>query len=129
MFYPEITNVKKNILVVDDEDNVREFLNTALSESYSLSTVEKCSDAVGLMADTVFSLALVDVRMAGMNGLEFLTYCRKHCPEMHIILMTGHPDLKDAVSSIKEGALDYIAKPIDLNNCQQRRDFSPISPV
>ena len=116
MLYPEITNVKKNILVVDDEDNVREFLNTALSESFSVSTAGNCSDALGLMADTVFSLALVDVRMAGMNGLEFLTYCRKHCPEMHIILMTGHPDLKDAVSSIKEGALDYIAKPIDLNN-------------
>lgn len=126
MFYPEIANTKKNILVVDDEENVREFLKTALSESYSVSTAETCNNAIELMADTIFSLALVDVRMAGMNGLEFLTYCKKHYPRMHIMLMTGQPDFKDAVSSIKEGALDYIAKPIDMDelNCKMDSAFT-----
>jgi serine/threonine protein kinase len=116
MFYPEITEVKRNILVLDDDESVCKFLKTALSESYSVATAETGRKAIELTVDTVFNLALVDVGMVGMNGFEFLAYCKKHCPAMNVILMTGHPDVKDAINSIKEGALDYIGKPIDLHN-------------
>ncbi len=59
-------------------------------------------------------VVVTDVRMDGMNGLELLTRLRETDPDLMVLVMTAHEDMKTAVTAIKEGALDFLVKPVEL---------------
>ena len=102
-----------NILVVDDEESIRELLSRILAEKFNVHLSASAEEALLLLRKNRYELAIVDVNMPGKSGREMLRICRKEYPNMHIILMTGMPELADAVDTVKEGAFYYLPKPID----------------
>ncbi|MFI3268061.1 MAG: sigma-54 dependent transcriptional regulator [Rikenellaceae bacterium] len=105
------------ILVIDDERHIRNTLKEALSyESHIVCTSENCTDALQQMAKTNYDLIISDVKMEGMDGIEFLCHISNDEAYQHIpvIIITGHGNVDMAVKALKNGAFDFIEKPIDL---------------
>ena len=109
-----MTGVTPRIAIVDDERAQLELLSTALRSSGYLTV--KCANGVeALAAAPDCSLMLLDVRMPGMSGLEVLERVKTEWPALPVILLTAFIDVRDAVAAIKAGALDYLEKPVDID--------------
>ena len=106
-------NVIPDILVVDDEEYVRNFLFDALKiVPYNVEAASNTDEAIALLDKKQFDLILSDINMPGMSGMGLLSICKEKYPHTEIILITGDPELDSAVDSIKCGAFDYLSKPI-----------------
>lgn len=107
---------KETILVVDDELNTREGLKIALEQDgYNVITAASGAHAKQILEKTKINLILSDLNMPGINGLELLQLARKMFPEMAIIIITGYGSIETAVKAMKDGAYDFITKPIDID--------------
>ncbi len=109
-----MTNTKPCIAVVDDEPAQRELLAAALRSS-GYSTILCADGRQALEAAHLCHLMLLDVRMPGMTGLEVLERVSEEWPSLPVILLTAFIDVRDAVTAIKTGALDYLEKPVDID--------------
>lgn len=108
--------MKANILVVDDELLLRDVLYDYLSRhEFEVYLASNGAKALEIAKETKIHLALVDIRMSGMDGLEVTVELKKIDPSIIIIIMTGYPSLNTAVSAIKSGASEYIVKPFRLD--------------
>ena len=102
------------IAIVDDEQFQRELLDAALrSAGYDTLLCSSGVEAIEMAAHC--DLMILDVRMPGMNGIEALEHIKKERPSLPVILLTAFIDVRDAVTAIKAGALDYLEKPIDID--------------
>ena len=100
------------ILIVDDEDFMRgAVLEVLRRENYVAMAASSAKEAIELMTNRSFAVVITDVKMPGMDGITLFRELKKHHPETSIIIMTGFPDLEDAIEVIKEGAVDYLQKP------------------
>ena len=105
-----------HIWVVDDDRSIRWVLEKALRQAgFDVSTFENASGLRDLLASTPPDAIITDIRMPGIDGLEFLSYINKSHPDLPVIVMTGHSDLSSAVSAFEGGAFEYIAKPFDID--------------
>jgi two-component system, NtrC family, response regulator AtoC len=101
------------LAVIDDEPLALKGLARLLKrEGYSVQTFCSGEDFLRRMAKEKFEIILTDVRMPGMDGLELLHKVQNDCPDTEIILFTGYASIDNAVQAIKEGAFDYIEKPL-----------------
>jgi len=106
--------MKGSILIVDDEPSVRDSLSRWFKDdSYEVGTAEGANDALTRLADRKWDLALVDIRMRGTDGIELQRKMHELDPEMAVIIMTGYASVETAVAALKNGAYDYITKPLD----------------
>jgi two-component system OmpR family response regulator len=106
--------VAGHILIVDDEDTLRHFLKLTLEdEGYRVSEAADGQAALDLLENDTFDLALVDLRMAGVDGLEVMRLFRQQSPETQIIILTGYASVPSAVEALRHGAHDYLTKPFD----------------
>ena len=104
---------RASILVVDDEEGVRSFLADALAGAgHAVVQAEDGERALALIASRAFHVVLTDLRMPGMDGMALLRELRREHPETEIIVLTAHGSIENAVQAIKEGAFDYLQKPI-----------------
>ncbi len=104
---------KGRILIVDDELVVRDSLaRWFASEGYEVTPVASAREALEL-AGRDWDLALVDIKMPGMDGLQLQARLKESDPDVVIIIMTGYATVETAVEALKRGAYDYLAKPID----------------
>jgi len=104
----------KSILVVDDEKSVRDSLKMVLEfESYEVLFAENGQDALRQLAAAPIDLILLDVKMAGMDGLEVLQRVREKRSELPVIMISGHGTIETAVEATKLGAFDFLSKPLD----------------
>ncbi|WP_297792345.1 sigma-54 dependent transcriptional regulator [uncultured Eudoraea sp.] len=106
------------ILVIEDEAAIRRVLVKILSEESETYEVEEAEDgSVGLekIKKADYDLALCDIKMPKMDGVEVLQAAKKIRPEIPFIMISGHGDLDTAVNTMRLGAFDYISKPPDLN--------------
>ena len=100
------------ILIVDDEDFMRGAVLEVLRRANHVAmTASSAKEAIDIVSNRSFSVIITDVKMPGMNGVELFRELKKRHPETSVIIMTGFPDLEDAVEVIKEGAVDYLQKP------------------
>ena len=102
------------ILVVDDEEIVRSSLSDWLAEDGH--TVRGCHDApaaLAAMREESWDLALVDIKMPGMDGLELQRRLHEIDPDLTVVMMTAFASVETAVRALKAGAYDYITKPFD----------------
>src|SRR2546427_2739638 len=100
------------VLVVDDEKNMRLSLKTVLSdEAYRVRAVDSAEEALTLLAQEEFFMAITDARLGGMSGYEFLARTRAQWPELPVLMITAYATPKLAAEAIKAGAIDYLAKP------------------
>lgn len=108
------TKTTKSILVIDDDVSFCMLLNTFLTrKGYAVSTAYSIEEAKQLFDEIKFNLILTDVRLPDGDGVEILKYVKDENPAIQVILMTGYTDIKTAVSAMKLGAFDYVAKPIN----------------
>jgi len=107
-------NSKASILIVDDETVVRDSLGKWFEEEgYFVETATSAKDALFRLPSQHWDLALVDIKMPGMDGLDLQRKIHEVDSEIIIIIMTGYASVETAVRALKEGAYDYIAKPFD----------------
>lgn len=103
------------ILVVDDEFAICQVIQDYLSlRKFVVATAGNFEEATALLSSREFDVLLSDIRMPGKSGTELLRYTRRHFPRVATILFTGYADIGLAVSSMQEGAYDFILKPIHL---------------
>ena len=106
--------IKGKLLIVDDELSVRDSLNKWFrEEGYEVHTAEDANEALTRMAETKFDAALLDIKMRGTDGIELQKRLHEIDPELISIMMTGYASVETAVEALKNGAYDYVTKPLD----------------
>ena len=106
--------MKKTILLVDDEADLREVLDISLSDTgYNVLTAENSAQALDLLNDNDIPVVITDIKMPGIDGIELLRKIKSKNPETEVIMLTGHGDLELAIKSLKHEATDFITKPIN----------------
>lgn len=102
----------KNILVVDDEEIMREVLkNTLENEGYSVSTAEDGIDALKVFREFPAPVVVTDIQMSGLDGIGLLQKIKDLRPQTMVIIMTAYGTVETAVAALRHGAFDYITKP------------------
>jgi DNA-binding NtrC family response regulator len=104
------------ILIVDDDPGQRSLLNSFLkSQHFETVTADSGEHALELLRGGKFDMMISDVRMPGLSGLETLRRARKEHVTLPVLLVTAFTDVRDAVAAMRDGAVNYLAKPIDLD--------------
>ncbi len=119
----------KPILVVEDESIMRESLRDWLAEAgYHVETAEEADKALKAITEQDFGLLILDLRLPGKDGLEVLREARAKQPQLKGIIITAYPSVQSAVAAVKEGAIDYLPKPFDLNRLEEsiRSTLGPV---
>ena len=103
-----------SVLVVDDEFSVRDSLSRWLEkDGLRVRSAENAEAALEAAAREQFDVAVIDIRMPGMDGLELQRRLRQDAPDLAVIMITAFASVDSAVRALKEGAFDYVTKPID----------------
>ena len=107
---------KSQVLVVDDEADIRELLGMTLNRmGLDAHCAGTTSEALALLGRQTYELCLTDMRLPDGDGLAVLAYVAKHHPNMPVAVITAHGSAENAVAALKAGAFDYLAKPVSLN--------------
>jgi two-component system nitrogen regulation response regulator GlnG len=105
----------QRILVADDEESIRWVLSKALKkQGFIVDLAEDGLQARTLVQNNRYDLAVLDIKMPGIHGLELLKQFRAEYPDMLIVIMTAEATMEHAVTAMKNGAYDYLTKPFDL---------------
>ena len=103
------------VLVVDDEALICNMLDRVLrSEGYEVETSTNPEDGLALLKQQPYDVLVTDLHMSGMNGLVLLERARKIQPKCEVVMMTGYATVETAREALKQGAIDYITKPLDI---------------
>ncbi len=104
------------ILIIDDEKAIRKTMREILEyESYQVEEADNGIDGLNLLREEDFDVALLDIKMPKMDGLEVLDTLLKEKIDVPVIMISGHATVDIAVDAVKKGAFDFISKPPDLN--------------
>src|SRR5438876_244079 len=104
------------ILVVVDERSILVLLKEALGQwGYLVTTAASAAEALGILKSELFDALITDIRMPDMSGLELLREVKKQDESIEVVMMTGYPTIASAVQALKEGAYDYLSKPLILD--------------
>lgn len=107
---------KAKILVVDDDSSIRKVLTAILEEKgYNVEAVETGKEAIRKSKTGFYNLALIDIRLPDMAGVQLLTEMKETKPKMAKIIITGYPSLQNAVEAVNKGADAYIIKPLNMD--------------
>ena len=115
----ETANQKRSvILIVDDDRNTREGLQRALQRHYVVRMAEDATRALALLADNEVDVLLSDLRMPGLDGLGLLRRVQAQHPATICILLTAYGSVETAVEAMKQGAYDFLTKPVNLDHLE-----------
>ena len=110
----EIEQSTGSILIVDDELSVRHALSGWFrKDGYTVAAAENATAALNLLRDGSFDVVLLDIKMPGMDGLELQQHIHEMDPSIAVIMITAFASVESAVRALKQGAFDYITKPVD----------------
>jgi DNA-binding NtrC family response regulator len=111
---PLRTAAKLSVLVIDDEEDILEYLRDFLNaEGFEVTTLADPTEAVARIRDEVFHLVVLDLMMPKISGLDLLAQIRAVDDDIAVIILTGHPSLETASASIQHEVSAYIEKPIE----------------
>ena len=103
---------QKNILIVDDDMSVRTIFSSILrKEGYRVTAVKNGYEAIKAIDEDNFDLALVDLRMPGLDGIQVLEKIKNRRPRTRVIIYTGYGSVEDEAEAMRKGAVDYLNKP------------------
>ena len=112
--------MRRRLLVVDDDDTVRESLVEALADqSTEIEAADSAERALSIVGARGADVVLTDVRMAGLDGVELLRLLRERVPDIDVVLMTAFDDMSTVVSAMREGAVEVLIKPLDLHELRR----------
>jgi two-component system, NtrC family, nitrogen regulation response regulator NtrX len=108
-----IKNAK--ILVVDDDETIRKTMKAILEdEGYIVDLASTGKEAIGKTETTVYNLALLDIRLPDMEGVELLKLLKETVPRIRKIMVTGYPSAQNAIAAVNRQADAYLVKPVDI---------------
>ena len=108
--------MKRSLLIVDDDPRVRTSLVSALGDGdMTVRAAEDAESALAALGDGPVGVVLSDVKMPGMSGLDLLKMLKERAPDLDVILMTAYDDLPLVAEAMREGAADFLVKPLDLH--------------
>jgi DNA-binding NtrC family response regulator len=110
--------MKPKILIVDDEMRMQRLFEINLSPKYEIVTSGNGDEALEILKNLDITLLVTDLRMPGMNGMTLLQHARRSYPELPVIIMTAYGTVEGAVEAMKEGAIDYILKPVKMDEME-----------
>jgi putative two-component system response regulator len=112
-----MNDAKGTVLIVDDEEPIRNILSYALQkQGYICKLAKRGDEALQSILMKDFDIALLDIDMPGMSGIEVLSQLITHRPDISVVMVTAIHDTKIAVEAMKLGAYDYVIKPFDLDD-------------
>lgn len=104
------------VLLVDDEEEFIELMSQRLeTRGLKVEAVSSGEAAVAVVADHSFDVAVVDLAMPGIGGIETLKQIKEERPDVEVIMLTGQATVKSGIEAMKHGASDFLEKPVDLN--------------
>jgi len=109
----------KRVLVVDDDPSIREALSQALAAEMELRVADSAEQALAMLSTAAPDVILSDVRMPGLDGLALLRLLRERAPTVDVVMMSAFDDMATVVTSMREGAADFLAKPLDLHDLRR----------
>ena len=110
----------KSLLIVDDDNPFRERLARAMEKKgFTVSQAESVKNGIALVKQKKPAFAVVDLRLADGNGLQVVKEIQTSNSESRVIMLTGYGNIPTAVAAIKEGAIDYLAKPADADDIER----------
>jgi len=107
------------ILVVDDDPSIRQALSHALAQNADVQVASTAEEALSGLAASSPDVILSDVRMPGLDGIELLRLVRERSPGVDVVMMSAFDDMPTIVASMREGAADFVAKPLDLHDLRR----------
>jgi DNA-binding NtrC family response regulator len=112
-------NKKQSILIVDDEESQRLILSGYLKQKgYNIFEASSGMNALKIIDNNLIDIVLSDYKMPEMNGIELLNKIKEKNPEIAVVIITAFGTIEDAVKAMKEGAFDYLTKPVDLDELE-----------
>src|SRR5215213_4533261 len=109
---------KPRVLIIDDEEQIRNLLIDVLGNSYQCSDAGSAEEALAALANTTFDLVISDIDMGGMSGLELVPRVHSLSPDTVVVMVSGNQDIEFAIRALRVGAFDYISKPLDLRHVE-----------
>ena len=110
----------KSLLIVDDDNPFRERLARAMEKKgFKVSQAESVKKGISSIKQQKTSFAVVDLRLGDGNGLEVVKEIQKSNSKSRVIMLTGYGNISTAVAAIKQGAIDYLAKPADADDVER----------
>lgn len=104
------------ILIIDDEKSIRHSLKEILEyENYKVDEAPDGIEGIKMAEKEKYDIIFCDIKMPRMDGIEVLENLQNKCPEVPVVMISGHGNIDTAVEAIRKGAFDFIAKPLDLN--------------
>ncbi len=111
---------KTKILLLDDEQIVLKRLKPSLEKSgYEVEAFSRSSEASNRIMEKEFDIVITDLKMEGLDGMEFLTQVKSRSPSTEVIVITGFATMETAKESFKKGVFDFLAKPFKLAEIQE----------
>jgi len=111
-----MANAKQVILIVDDEEGLREGLSRLLEgEGYAIVAAETGEEALQILQQSHIDLVLTDMRMPGMSGIDLLKKIRESYGELGVIILTGYGQIESYIEAMNFGAIEYVSKPFKVN--------------
>lgn len=109
------------VLLVDDEEEFIDLLSQRLeTRGLKVVAVSSGEEAVSKVADQSFDVAIVDLAMPGIDGIETLKQIKAERPDIEVIMLTGRATVKSGIEAMKHGALDFLEKPVLLNKLLEK---------
>jgi two-component system response regulator PilR (NtrC family) len=108
---------KKQVLVIDDEPDIRELLELTLGRmNLETRCAANLDEARHLLLDFQFDLCLTDMRLPDGNGIDLVRHIQEKYPQLPVAVITAHGSMETAIAALKAGAFDFVSKPLDLND-------------
>jgi len=104
---------KRNLLIVDDEEGIRESFKLILADTYQLTFASNGIEAMEKIRQSRPELVILDIKMPKLNGLDLLREIKKSDKSLPVIIVTGYQSVETAQEALRSGAADYIPKPFD----------------
>ena len=107
---------KPNILIIDDDEQIRSLLRDLLSPNNDCTTVGSAEEALAILNSINFNLVISDINMGGISGLDLVPRVLEQTPDTVVVMISGQQTIDFAIEAMRAGAFDYITKPLDLRH-------------
>ena len=113
-----LESVKPRLLIIDDEEQIRNLLQDLLGTVYDCCTASSAEEALAALSEDTYDLVISDIDMGRMSGLELVPRVHSLSPDTVVVMISGNQDIEFAIQALRVGAFDYISKPIDLRHVE-----------